>query len=72
MHLAPSNPLDTENSARPRLECLNELREAWDRGVDDFVPQNNRKRLISDHVSRTQDRMAEPPSLWLTDVTEIR
>ena len=50
---------------------MNELCEARHRRIDDFVAENDRKRLVTDQPLGAEDRMAESEGHRLTDVAEI-
>ena len=50
---------------------MNELCEARNRGVDDFVAENDGKGFVADQSLGAEDRMAESECHRLTDVAEI-
>ena len=63
--------LHAEDRAMSFLVGMNELCEARDRGIDDFVAENDRKRFVTDQPLGAEDCMAESEGLRLTDVAEI-
>ena len=51
--------LQAEDRTVSFLVGMNELREARDGGIDDFVAENDRKGFVTDQPLGTEDRMAE-------------
>ena len=64
--------LHAEDCALSFFVGMNELREAWHGGVDDFVAENDGKGFVADQPLGAEDRMAESQSFRLPDVTEVR
>src|SRR6185295_11860110 len=63
--------LHAEDCAVSFLVDMNELCEARNRRIDDFVAENDGKGFVADQPLSAEDRMAEPESHRLTDVAEI-
>jgi len=63
--------LYTEDRALSFLEGMNELCEAWDRGIDDFIAEYDCKGFVTDQPLGAENRMAEAEGFRLPDVAEI-
>ena len=57
--------LYTEDRTVSFLVGMNELGEARDRGIDDFVAENDRKGFVTDQPLGAEDCMAESEGLVL-------
>src|SRR6476646_7460096 len=65
------NFLHAEDRPVSFLIGMNELCEARDRGIDDFIAENDGKGFVTDQSLGAEDRMAESEGLRLTDVAEV-
>jgi hypothetical protein len=51
---------------------VDQLREPWDIGVDDLIPENDGEGFIADQVLRAQHGMTQAEGFGLPHVTEVR
>ncbi len=64
--------LHAQDGAFALLVDMNELREAGNCRINDFIAQDHGKRLIADQMLRAEHRMSQSHGFRLADITEIR
>src|SRR5687768_6625066 len=63
--------LNPQNRAMPLLKGLDQLRQAWNRRIDDLVAQHDCKWFVSDQMLRAEYGVSKAQGFRLTHVTEI-